>query len=52
MRGVNRYPRRPGQAKREPGSITTNAYFALSWSDISAYSRQRWLWVAAFAGTT
>src|SRR5947199_1407839 len=38
-------PRRPGQAKREPGTITTNVHFARNWSRSSVYNRHWWLWV-------
>jgi len=44
--------RRPGQAKREPGPITTNVHVARSSGRSSVYNRHRWLWVPAFAGTT
>jgi hypothetical protein len=40
--------RRPGQAKREPGPITTNVHVARRCSYSFAYSRHRWLlgWTA------
>src|ERR1700733_6994285 len=44
--------RRPGQAKREPGPITTDIDVARCWSGISFDDERRWLWVPAFAGTT
>jgi hypothetical protein len=44
--------RRPGQAKRDPGPITTKVHVARSWSHSSVYNLHRWLWVPAFAGTT
>src|SRR5882757_10207817 len=50
--GPNRPSRRPGQAKREPGSITTNARFAKAVAPPYASGEHRWLWVPAFAGTT
>src|SRR5580765_8267751 len=44
--------RRPGQAKREPGPITTYVYVVRSWSRNPINNQHRWLWVPAFAGTT
>jgi len=46
------YSCRPGQAKREPGPITTNIHVALCWGYGPCHSRHQWLWVPAFAGTT
>jgi hypothetical protein len=45
-------PRRPGQAKREPGPITTDGHVQPSWAKIPLNSLPLWLWVPAFAGTT
>src|ERR1700742_4874408 len=45
-------PRRPGQAKREPGPITTNAFFAKIGTTRLAENHGLWLLVLDFAGTT
>jgi hypothetical protein len=55
MRGENAkvcHHCRPGQAKRDPGPITTNVRVVRSWSHSVVYDKHRWLWVPAFAGTT
>src|SRR5882757_2486652 len=44
--------RRPGQAKREPGSITTDADDTSGWSPNPFHNPHLGLWVPAFAGTT
>src|SRR4029077_19561319 len=49
---MQQIPRRPGQAKRDPGTITTDVHFARGRSDIGSNSKHLWLWVPAFAGTT
>src|SRR6202790_5187253 len=46
------HPRRPGQAKREPGPITTDLNFCGDWSTSHANHKHLGLWVPAFAGTT
>ena len=42
----------PGQAKREPGPITTDLVFVKDWSNSLHNHGAVWLWVPAFAGTT
>src|ERR1700735_330005 len=42
---------RPGQAKRDPGPITTASDFAMNGCNLSQ-SHGLWLWAPAFAGTT
>src|ERR1700727_994200 len=42
---------RPGQAKRDPGPITTASDFAMNGCNLSQ-NHGLWLWVPAFAGTT
>jgi hypothetical protein len=46
------HPRRPGQAKRDPGPITTAVSVALRPGRHRAHNSRLWLWVPAFAGTT
>src|ERR1035437_4000482 len=43
---------RPGQAKREPGPITTRVLHRQDSGPSFAQYRRRWLWVPAVAGTT
>src|SRR5262245_36594985 len=43
---------RPGQAKREPGPITTNGRLSKAGAPACHNHKLLWLWVPAFAGTT
>ena len=45
-------PRRPGQAKREPGPIATGIRVRHDGATASRNNGHWWLWVPAFAGTT
>ena len=44
--------RRPGQAKRDPGPITTDARVTKAGATACSNNDNLWLWVPAFAGTT
>src|SRR4051794_916053 len=48
----NFLPRRPGQAKRDPGPITTDMRFAKVGATVRSNNNVLWLWVPACAGTT
>src|SRR6202012_5743075 len=47
-----KYSCRPGQAKREPGPITTGRRVAKARATSRRNDSSLWLWVPAFAGTT